>query len=95
MKPSKRGRLKVKRAWGACVNLGGLYSIDPVALSTRLTAFNRTEYWDTEGNFDIERLGLDVKESRITFASVNKKEVELWISGASSVMKLLQEWSKT
>ena len=40
-------------------------------------------------------LGLDPRFGHTTFTSTNKREVELWISGATAVMNALRSWSRS
>jgi hypothetical protein len=46
-----------------------------------------------DGNFDIKRLGHDVRGGLITYASVDKKDVVAWTGGVMSTMKQLKRWS--
>lgn len=72
------------------VNLSGLFSKKPIKCkySKRYDG-----YWDTSGNVDAPTLGLVIKDGMIQFSSTSQKEVELWTSGADSVMKMIRRWS--
>jgi hypothetical protein len=70
-----------KRVWGTGLNLCGLWSTRPLRL-TLSKEFENNAWWDENGVFEITKLGFDTSQHNIiTFASINKKEVEAFISG--------------
>lgn len=52
------------------------------------------EYFDKSGNFSV--LNIDEHHNTlcgiITFASVDKNEVDIWIKGVKAAMKMLKNW---
>lgn len=80
--------------WMAGINLAGLWSNKPIR-----GYFNadHENYWDRTGNLNVETVGEDsrVSGNLITFASKDKREVEIWLHGANSVMELLRRWSRS
>jgi hypothetical protein len=76
----------------AIINLPGIYDSKPIEC-TRAIESVTGKWWSRDGNFDVEALGLVERSGRIVFSSVNKNEVELWLSGARAVMKLLRAWA--
>jgi hypothetical protein len=80
---------KIKTLWVAKINLSGLYCKIP----TRVKVDEGGKYWDKEGNFDVIGRGTHAGYGHITFASENKKEVQLWIDGVRAAMTMLKSWS--
>ncbi len=77
--------------YGNAVNLAGLYSAVPLKCTYRK---DLKVWFDKEGNFDVEKLGLVRQLGCITFASVRRKDVELWTSGVREAMLILRRWSQ-
>lgn len=73
----------------AFLNLSGLSSKEPI----KCYADKENEYWSDDGNTSAYILGLIERQGYIEFVSENQREVELWLSGAKSVMKLLRRWA--
>lgn len=75
--------------WINGINLSGLWFKKPVKA-----------YWedalgcwyDASGNFNADNLGIEYKNSCVTFASYSKKEAELWTQGVLATLKLIREW---
>ncbi len=87
-----------KTIWVARVNLVGLYSKKPVKCSMVETEYcdNRATWWDESGDFDVNLLGEGaLNHDCITFASANKKEVELWIAGAIAAYSILKNFTNS
>lgn len=85
-------REKLKRrprvVWAAKVNLSGLYSTKPIKCT-----WNNGAWWDEEGNLGVNDLGLHVEDRIITYVSHLESDVAMWISGARSVLTMLNDWS--
>lgn len=81
-----------KVVYGAGVNLSGLWG--PVKMKYHESDCVEGEftYWDKEGDFDVEDIGLIEKDGHITFADPDKRTVETWVSGVKTTMKMLQKW---
>lgn len=71
--------------WGNQFNLGGLLS--PKPLKYKYDKELRTWWYD--GDFCIEKLGLDEKPCIITFASTSKAEVQAWTDGAKAACSVI------
>lgn len=78
-----------KTVWFAAVNLSGVYDLTPV--KAKQTYYST--WWSEDGNFLVEKLGLDVRDGCVKFASVDKDEVAAFITGARAVMHMLREWT--
>jgi len=76
--------------WGAIVNLGGgLHSSKPM----RFTKRDFGGWW--RGNDVIYKLGFHHdRDGFASFASTDKREVELFCLGASTVCKFLSNWTR-
>ena len=82
-----------KTVWANGVNLRGLWSDKPIKMFCHDSEWGEEPlYYDKLGDIEISSsLGLDIDQSVITFASVNKKEVQHWTDGALAVVQMLQE----
>lgn len=77
------------KIWAACVNLSGLWG--PMQLHRK----EHNHYWFSScGNFMVEKTGIHDGLGFTTFASVDKKEVETWVSGVKTTMKMLRNWAR-
>lgn len=82
---------KPKTVWMAGVNLGGIWSRNPIKGYLN-EDFNR--WWDRSGNFGVEKLGTDKRYGIITFASTSKEEVKVWLSGLSSAFSMIKRYTR-
>ena len=80
---------KKKHLWMAQINLSGLYSNSPLKMTWD---DDLEKYWDYRGDLSVEGVGLYADAGCITFASYKSLEVQLWISGVLSTMKMMQAW---
>lgn len=88
----KKARIVLGVAWGNSINLSGLYSNVPIRCILHKDSGN---YWCADGNFNITKLGSDIRDGVIRFSSSNRKDVELWTDGVISAMILLRKWCRT
>ncbi len=80
-----------KVIWAAGINLSGYWG--PFKLE--LNHDDETSWWfNMKHDVDVQVLGLDEKENRgwVTFSSLSREEVELWVSGVKSVMAMLRQY---
>ena len=80
-----------KKLYMARVNLAGLYSTKPIAV------FKEPDddwYSSKDGNLVLDLSQLNDRPECIDFFSENKKDVEIWIAGASAVMRSIHSWSE-
>jgi hypothetical protein len=80
-----------KKLYMARVNLAGLYSTKPIAV------FKEPDddwYASKDGNLVLDLNQLNDRPECIDFFSENKKDVEIWIAGASAVMRAIHSWSE-
>jgi hypothetical protein len=70
--------------WANCVNFSGLLSYLPIPCVKK-----DNKWFDESGEFEVEKLGLVVKNKNITYASRNINEVESWTVGVLAVLKLI------
>lgn len=80
-------KLPPENVWVAAVNLSGLWWETPHEFS-RLEDIDG--WWSKNGEFSVDKLGVDVKPNIVTFSSKNKKDVELWLSGARAYRYILR-----
>jgi len=73
--------------WASAINLSGLWG--PVYMTKEK---HIGDYWDKSGNLSVSKLGLNIKDGIITFASTSEKDVELWTSGIKSAMHMISKW---
>ena len=73
--------------WANSVNLRGLYFKKPVKVTFCECLHN---YWDTSGNYSIEDKGLIKSDGCVSFASDDKKEVEIWMEGVLSSFHIIK-----
>lgn len=87
---------KPKIIYSNMINLAGLYSNKPVICRNDKYFDLPNHWWDHEGDYSVSKLGLVINKDMlyIRFSSINKKEVELWMSGVKSTMKMLAAWTK-
>lgn len=77
----------IDRVWMAGSNLKGLWSAKPI-----IGKLQENWWWDSSGNLYVSKLGLHTPTfDSVTFASVSKKEVEIWISGWMVAMEQVAE----
>ena len=80
----------INTIYAALTNLAGLYTLLPVKCIWN----SKTCSWQAEsGDFDITREGLDMDVGSVKYASLNKKEVAIWISGVQASMLLIKQWA--
>ena len=96
MKMSDLGFKKLSKddiVYCSAVNLSGLWSKKPLKM-VYLDEETGT-YWDRSGDFSCPGLGIQAQWGGgfISFASKNKREVEVWIYGVSASMHLLKNWA--
>jgi len=76
--------------YGCAVNLMGLYSNSPIKCSWS----DKSDAWlDEDGIFSVAKLGLNTEQGRVTYASTQKKDVEIWILGVRATSFMLQNWA--
>lgn len=80
-----------KTLYANSVNLGGLYSPLPIAVTFDPET---NAYWSNDGNFDIPKIGTTHFEGRVTFASDKMSEAVAWTIGAKAVMHILHRRSR-
>jgi len=78
---------KHKIIYANAMNLTGLYSTKPVRC--KWDAYTGL-WWDSSGEFDVDKLGTDDRIGITTFASFDKKEVKFWTQGAMTVCERLK-----
>lgn len=78
-----------EKLYGAWLNLGGLGDTKPLKLRYDEEQNN---WWVDEGpckdDFDFDKVGLDVKEGVVRFASYNYDEVLAFINGIRAVFSV-------
>ena len=82
--------MKPKIVYGAGVNLSGVWGPCKMYYNEE-----HEEYYDSSGNILLCLNGIgEYKENnrRTTFASTNEREVEIWVSGVKSAMRILRNW---
>jgi len=97
-KASRPADLWPRKAWAACLNLSGLWANKPLRIHRRANddfdVFSDEpqettyEYWARDGNLRVVELGIYVLDGCITFASEDKKDVELFIQQVQKAQKL-------
>jgi hypothetical protein len=97
---TSKSRVKRVRApkvlYSNMVNMAGLYSRTPVKCFLRRggpDSVYGASYWDSTGDYDTYKPGLEIRTGWIKFTSESKREVEAWTEGASAVMRMLRAWS--
>ena len=76
-----------KPVWGAFVNLNGLYSQKPLRGYWNK---NLECWWGDKGEIEFNMLGVEIRGAVTSFASYNKKDVEVFIEGAKSIQMILK-----
>lgn len=77
-----------KTIYGNKINLAGIYSNKTL----KLTYFpDLSEWYASDGNFCVRKLGLQVHYGYVTFASLRKQDVALWTKGALSAMRMVSQ----
>lgn len=93
-KMADKTQQKPEYVWGAIINLGGgLHSSKPRRYKLCRDDFG-SEYpgwW--RGDTVIDKLGFYYRDGFASFASVDKREVELFCLGASTVCKFITNWA--
>lgn len=87
---------KPKKLWASGVNLSGVYSDKPVRVTfhEELSGYDDKDYWyDKEGNFEINAVGVTKNDGSFWFSSESKEEVETFLLGASAVIHLLRRFT--
>jgi len=89
-----KSKVKSKKAplYAAMINLSGLFCDKPLKCMRNEDWADGGFYYNKSQDLDVSGVGLHDKCGRIEFVSYDKKEVAAWISGASSVMKMLKNW---
>ena len=77
----------MESVWANRLNLAGLYSPFPIKCHIK------ESIWIDEEELDVERLGLTVKGSTVTYAAESKENVEAWTLGVLATFKLLHKWT--
>jgi hypothetical protein len=78
-----------KIVYGAAINLVGIWGPKNMIWDNECE-----QYYDSSGNFSIDKLGLNEKYGITEFSSTNKKEVELWIGGAKAAFKRINIFTR-
>lgn len=71
----------------AGLNLSGLWNRKPLKAKWN-PEFE--EWWGSDCS--VRKLGLDDRGGFITFSSINKTEVQIWINGVLSSFRFLKNW---
>ncbi len=74
-----------KDIWFIGVNLNGLWSKKAMK---GIWDKDLESWWDSTGNFNCWKVGLDIKKRVIVFASHDKKYVDSFIKGAKAMSTL-------
>lgn len=82
----------MKNIWMIGINLNGLWDNKPIE-----GIWNKELkcWYDKSGNFSVDIIGFDERDSYLMFSSYNKKDVELFILGARSLGKLIKNLNWT
>ena len=83
-------RAKPMVVWANGVNAMGLYSQKPIRCVYHENGLN-SAYWDRTGDFDVTRLGFE-SGPMDTFASEERRDVEIWTAGARAILGRLRVW---
>jgi hypothetical protein len=86
-----------KKYYANRINFVGLYS-DKIIICDRKAEYDPDVFWDKTGEFSIDINNLGMHESpngMFTFSSENKSDVEIWMMGVKSTMKMINRWSQT
>jgi hypothetical protein len=76
------------------VNLSGLLSKKPIKIRQG-ESYGDKEWWHDNKDFIVDKIGLNITDGYIDFASENYDEVLAWTQGANAVMTMIHQWSKT
>ena len=79
--------MKNKKIWGAAINLVGVWGPFEMFFDHELNQF-----FDKARDLSIDKIGKTVGYGVIEFGSRDKKEVEIWVDGVKSTMKMLKGW---
>lgn len=79
--------MRNENIWGAAINLSGVWG--PVKMSFD---HEGDKFYDKNGNLSVDKIGKTVGYGVIEFGSRDKKEVEIWVDGVKSAMKILERW---
>lgn len=86
----KKSNSRPDVVYGTSVNLSGLYASDPIKCTWDP---GLESWWDNDGEFDIEELGLVYERGYVKFGAVDEEEVVAFIKGVTATMHLLSLWS--
>lgn len=84
-------RKKPKKLWAFWANINGPWYYEPQQVYW--DDFNE-RWWHEDGNSDVKKMGLELKEHYLSYSSVNKKEVQDFINGFMGCRHLLSEFFK-
>lgn len=85
-----------KVLWAARVNMAGLWSSKPikVRLDEEMLEQDFDAVWyDKEGDFGVDVVGLEKNEYSTTLSSTSKDEIKQFIAGAEAVLSVLRSFS--
>ena len=85
-----------KKLWATIVSSGGARKITRVYFDQQsFDTYGVEQWWDKEGNFDVEKIGLVFNETfgYTRFSSEKKKDVETFLLGAEAVLSVLRDMS--
>lgn len=85
-----------KKLWATFVNSHGAREITQVFFDQEeFDTYDVERWWDTEGNFGIDKIGLDFNEDfgYTYFSSEKKKDVKTFLLGAEAVLSVLRDMS--
>lgn len=74
-----------KDVWFTGLNLNGLWSKKPIK---GIWDWSLRSWYDPNGNFNCDKIGLDIDQQIIIFASYDKKDVNSFIKGVQSMATL-------
>lgn len=79
--------MEIKSCWMMGVNLNGLWDNKP-----KKGIWNKhlNCWYDKSGNFNVNKIGLEIEDCIVRFASYNEKDIEIFILGARSLSNLIQ-----
>lgn len=77
-------KTRPKKVWAIAINLNGLWCKKPRRMTWKEEL---QEYYDRGGDLSVPDIGLVVEPCITSFASENKKDVEIFIQGATAMAK--------
>jgi len=82
-----------KILWAVGINLVGMWGPYKVTLNKDSLDIDRIPIWyDKSGNFDVSGIGLVEDDSFFTYADPDKEKVELFLLGAKTLAKRLEDF---